>query len=102
MYRVDTGILSKPDAHEDATRPVVVLAVSDATSTVIVCTRSSQREDGSGVFHPATPQLDLDRDGWFRSRWYQSIMRSDFVAPLVRRLGWLDEATYAAVEEEVS
>ena len=102
MYRVETGSLSKVDAHPDAMRPVVVLSVNEATRTVSVCARTSQREDGSGVEHPANADLDLNKTGWFRSKWFQHVQRSHFVYPLVRRLGWLDERTYDKVEEEVA
>lgn len=102
MYRVATGCLSKIDAHPDDMRPVVVLRVNEETRTVSVCTRTSQREDGSGVKHDANLELDLDKTGWFRSKWFQHVQRHEFVHPLVRRLGWLDEKTYEKVEEEVA
>lgn len=102
MYRVATGSLSRVDAHPDAMRPVVVLSVNHAARIVAVCTRTSQREDGSGVEHPRTPELDLNKTGWFRRKWYQHVQLPGFVHPLVQRLGWLDEETYAYVVEEVS
>ena len=102
MYRVDTEVLSIRDAKRDRMRPVVVLQVVTAVARVFLCTRTTQEEDRSGVFHPKNADLDLSNDGWFRRRWYQSIDLGMFRSPNVERLGWLDEQTHAAVVEEVS
>lgn len=102
MYRVDTTLLTIRDAKRNSMRPVVVVQVVTSVARVFLCTRTSQKDDGSGVFHPKNDALDLNADGWFRRKWYQSIDLPMFRAPTVQRLGWLDEETYTAVVEEVS
>lgn len=102
MYRVDTEVLSIPDAKGNRMRPVVVMQVVTDVARVFLCTRTTKEEDRSGVFHAKNQELDLNQDGWFRRRWYQSIDLRMFRVPMVARLGWLDGETYAAVVEEVS
>ncbi len=101
MYRVTTDTMSKRDAHQDAYRPAVVIDAHPDVGIVAVCTRTTQQEDGSGVEHPSSAELDLNKRGWFRQRWYQSVQLSQFIAPLACRLGLLDQPTFDAVLEEV-
>lgn len=104
MYKVATEILPHRDAHGDAFRPAVVVSVHADVLQVRVCPRTTQQEDGSGIEHEASFELELDQKGWFRPHrdWgYQPISTSQFTAPLVRRLGMLNENIFARIVEAV-
>ena len=62
VYRVDTAILSPGDPEDQ--RPVVVMAVADATTgTIRVATRSGA--EWWGVPHPRSEVPGLSKAGWF-------------------------------------